>query len=45
MDEVLKAALEQDPFKPGTQMTPSGEVTKGDQTTPGPEVRAQTAQA
>src|ERR671930_350722 len=28
MDEVLKAALEQDPFRPGTQMSPAGEVTK-----------------
>ena len=45
MDEVLKAALEQDPFRPGTEMTPSGEVTKPDQPSPGPEVRAHTAQA
>ena len=36
MDEVLNAALEQPPFKPGTEMTPTGEVAE----TPAPEIRA-----
>ena len=32
----MRAALEQDPFKPGTEMGPTGEVTEP----PPPEIRA-----